>query len=217
MITEEKFKKNSEILKETWISEIDDTLENIKESLKHFFSGIWGFLFNKIVIFAYKFFLSPDIREKSVLQIEPILNGAKILNSNNINEVLEQHFEEFKKNDLGYIRCKHKHKKFPELIEKMKENYITRVKEANRLLCSDGDCYSQLIRNAYEDKETAIRIMRQTLYLAKESLDFSVENKLLKLNSLIKDQTIRVLYGEIDYRERLFKEKLERIFTGEDF
>ncbi|MHA1378251.1 MAG: hypothetical protein ACTSRG_07700 [Candidatus Helarchaeota archaeon] len=82
-------------------------------------------------------------------------------------------------------------------------------------MCANGDSYNELIRNTYKDKETAVSAMRKTLYLAKESLDFSVENKMMKLNSLIKDQTIKVLYEEIKFRENYFVEKLEKIFSGD--
>ncbi len=217
MIEDDKFKKNSELLKEYWISEIEDTLENIKNYLKHFFSGVWGWLFNKFVVFIFDFFLSPEVREKSITQLSPILEGAKILNSNNLDDIIEQFFEEFKENDLGYIRCKHKHKKFPELVEKMRQNFITRVTGTHKLLLADGKCYSELVRNAFQNKEEAIKVMVETLDLAKESLDFTVENKIIKISPLIRSQTISVLYKEIDYKRKVFLDKLDQIFSGEDF
>lgn len=217
MIEDDKFKKNSELLKDYWISEIDDTLNNIKNSLRHFFSGIWGWLFNRFVVFAYRFFLSPDIRETSVAQLDPILDGARILNSDNLDRVIELYFDDFKRNDLGFIRCKHKHKKFPELLDKMKQNYITRITGANQLLLADGECYSELVRNAFNDKESAIKVMIETLDLAKDSLDFTVENKIIRISPLIRSQSIRVLYDEIEYKQKVFRDKLERIFSGENF
>lgn len=217
MISEEKFQKNYEILKNYWISEIDDTLKNIRKSLKTFFSGLFGWFFNKFVIFAYNFFLSPDIREKSITQLDPVLDGAKLLDTNNFNEVIESYFDEFKKNDLGFYRCRHKSKKFPDLIEKMKQNYIARIRETKTLLLSNGDCYSELVRNAYKTKENATEAMIKTLDLAKDALDFSVENNLLNITSLIKSQTLRLLYGELEYKQKDFEDKIERIFSGENF
>ncbi|MFX1450466.1 MAG: hypothetical protein ACFFCM_06475 [Promethearchaeota archaeon] len=217
MIDEQKFKKNSEILKIYWISEIDDTLENIKNYLKHFFSGIWGWLFNKFVVFIFNFFLSSEVREKSIAQLSPILEGAKILDSNNLDDVIEQFFNDFKVNDLGYIRCKHKHKKFPELVEKMRQNFIARITGTHKLLLIDGECYSELVRNAFQSKDEATKVMTETLDLAKDSLDFTVENKIIKISPLIRDQTISVLYKEIEYKRKVFQEKLELIFSGENF
>ena len=217
MIKEEKFQKNSEVLKEYWVSEIDDTIKNIKRSLDHFFSGIWGWMLNPFVKFAYKFFLSPDVRKKSIAQLDPILDGARLLNSNNLDEVIENYFEDFKKNDLATLRCRKKHEKYPELLENMRKNYIARVKGAKILINSNGESYSELVRNAFSNKEEARNIMIKTLHLAKEGLDFVVENEMMKLSSLIKSQTIRILYEEFNYKENYFKEQIERIYSGENF
>ncbi|MHA1895327.1 MAG: hypothetical protein ACTSX4_12580, partial [Candidatus Helarchaeota archaeon] len=112
---EDKIKYNSEIIRKQWIEDFDDTQKEIKRMIKEeFYSGIWGFLFNRIISWAFHFFLASDIREMALTQFDIYLKAAEEYDGDD-EKVLEKYFEKYMKNDVGYTRCKRNHPKFPEL------------------------------------------------------------------------------------------------------
>jgi len=205
--------KNKEILRETWIMELDETLANVKKQTKHFYSGIVGFLFNPLVSVIYNFFLSPDIREKTLGQIEVLLKAGEKYNGDD-QALVDEFFDEFKDNDIAYIRCKKKHKKFPEVVEKMKEYFVRRVASTSNLLNSKGETHGELIVNNYKSFEKAKTDLNLQLDDAEKQLDFTIEHKILAVNRLILPQTIRILKGEIEFRRDLFETSLNNYFNS---
>ena len=204
--------KNKEILRETWIMELDETLKNVKTQTKNFWGGVVGFLFNPLVSVIYKFFLSPDIREKTLVQIDVLLKAGEKYNGNE-QALIDEFFDEFKENDIAYIRCKKKHAKFPEVLEKMKGYFIRRVASTSALLHTKGNNHGELIVNNYKTFEIAKADLNKQLDDAEDQLDFTIKHKLLAVSGLILPQTIRILKSEIEFRRNLFETSLTTYFN----
>ncbi|NHI92027.1 MAG: hypothetical protein EAX96_05950 [Candidatus Lokiarchaeota archaeon] len=212
---ENLIKINQQILREQWITELDETLANIKIQTNSFYRGIAGFLFNGIVSWVYSFFLSPDIREKTLKQIEVLLRAAEKFNGDE-NALINEFFNDFKVNDVGYIRCKKTHKKFPEFIERMKIIFLHRVKSTVELINCNGGCknHGDLIVKTYKTLENAKADLKLQLDEAEDQLDFAIKYNLLAVNGLILPQTIKILKGEIEFRRNLFESSLIKYFNN---
>lgn len=214
---EDKIKINQQILREQWIDELDETLANIKKQTEHFWGGITGLIFNGLVSWVYSFFLSPDIREKTLNQIEVLLKAAEKYKGDD-EALVKEYFDEFKVNEVGYIRCKKNHKKFPEFIERMKKVFINRVKSTTDLIHCNGGCetHADLIVKTYKTLENAKKDLNLQLDDAESQLDFTIQNNLLAVNRLILPQTIKILKGEIKFRRKLFENSLNQYFDSKN-
>jgi len=212
---ENPIKINQQILREQWIDELDETLANIKKQTDHFWGGIAGLLFNGLVSWVYSFFLSPDIRDKTLNPIEVLLNAAEKYNGDD-EALINEYFNEFKVNEVGYIRCKKNHQKFPEFIERMKKVFVNRVKSTKNLVYCNGGCetHADLIIKTYKTIENAQADLKLQLDDAESQLDFAIQNNLLAVNRLILPQTIKILKGEIKFRRNLFKTSLKKYFNS---
>ena len=218
MLMENPIKINQQILREQWIDELDETLANIKKQTDNFWGGIAGFFLNGLVSWVYSFFLSPDIRDKTLNQIDVLLKAAEKYNGDD-QALIDEFFEEFKVNEVGYIRCKKRHAKFPEFIDRMKKVFVNRVKSTADLInCnSNGGCknHADLIVETYKTLENAQKDLKLQLDDAESQLDFAIKNNLLAVNRMILPQTIRILKGEIEFRRNLFKKSLKKYFNPE--
>ena len=206
--------KKEDILMEHWVSDFDDTQVEIKRMIKEeFYSGIWGLLLNRLIAWSFDFFLAPDIRKKAIKQFEIFINAAKEYEGND-EEILEKYFNEYMLNDVGYIRCKRTHPKFPELKEKMKKSLLLRVAGTKQLLESEGETHDELLKNAHSTKEEALDSILIQIKNAEDNLNFAIEEKMLKISSLIRDSTIRILRKEIEFGKVYFKEKMDELYSN---
>ena len=208
------FIKNEDIIMEHWVSDFDDTQIEIKAMIKEeFYSGIWGFLLNRLIAWSFDFFLTPDIRKKAIKQFEIYINAAKEYTGNN-EEILEKYFDTYLINDIGYIRCKRNHPKFPELEERMKKSLLLRVTGTKKLLESEGETHDELLKNAHPNKNEALKSILMQLENAEENLNFAIEEKMLKISSMIRDSTIKILRKEIAFGRNYFKEKIDELYSN---
>jgi len=209
---ENKIKFNSDIIKNQWIQDFDDTQIEIKRMIKEeFYQGLVGILLNRFIAWTFDFFLAPDIREKAINQFNIYLEAAVEYNGND-EEILEKYFYRYMINDVGYTRCKRNHPKFPELREMMKTSLIVRVKGTQELLHSSGSTHDQLFKNAHPNKEEALESFLIQLTNAENNLEFAYKNKLLNISPLIKDSTMKILRKEIEFGKQYFKEKVDELY-----
>ena len=212
-IDEVHFQKNSEILRKQWIYELEDSLEEIEELIKkEFYTGIWGVLFNRLIAGLYSFFFSKDIKSKILKQMEVLLQASREYNGNS-EEMIEKYFDEYLINDVGFARIKKKHKKTPELVERIKRSLLIMVKGTNELLQCEGECYDDLLLDAYKTKTEAEKAIFALIDDADESLEFSVQNNMAKISSLIRKQTIKVLRKEVEIARDYYTKKLNDLYT----
>ncbi|MHC1591007.1 MAG: hypothetical protein ACXQS8_02905 [Candidatus Helarchaeales archaeon] len=204
--------KNSKILRDYWIVELDNELKQIKKQVKNFYRGIVGFFVNPIAGLVYDFFLTPDIREKTIRTIDIYLEAA----ARNISpsQIIELYFDRFKVNDLSYLRCKHNHHKFPELLERIKKSLVTRVISTRELLQAQGECYEDLIRNTYQNEAVAREELKKQLDYLEENLEFAIKHDLLNLNSLIRKQSIAILRSELEFKRKEFEKDIQKTFNS---
>jgi len=210
---EAQFEKNATILRQQWLEELEGSIKEIEKIIEEeFYGGIWGVLFNRIVAHLYSLFLSNAIKKKIIKQFDVILKASKEYDSNS-NEVLEKYFAEYLANDPGYARTKKNHSKLPEFRERVKKSFALMLRNTNDLLNGCGDCYDELLLNAYKTKEEAWRATFNLIDDAEENMNFTIQNKMLKITSLIRNQTINILCREIAISRTYYTTKLNEIFS----
>ncbi len=207
------FIKNEDIILEHWVSDFDDTQIEIKSMIKEeFYPSIWGILLNRLMAWSFDFFLAPDIRKKAIKQFEIYIKAAKEYTSND-KVIIEKYFDNYLKNDVGYIRCRRNHSKFPELKEKMKKSLIIRISGTKKLLESRGETHDELLKNAYPNKKEALESVLIQIQNAEDNLNFAIEHKMLKISSLIRDSVLNILRKEIEFGKNYFEEKIDELYA----
>jgi hypothetical protein len=210
---ETQFEKNAVILRRQWIEELEGSIKEIEGLIEEeFYEGIWGFLFNKLLGHLYSLFLSKDIKKKILKQFDLLLEAGREYNSNS-EEVLQKYFAEYIANDPGYARCKKTHSKSAELRDRIKKSFGLMVKNSNDLLNSCGDCYDDLLFNAYKTKTEAWRATFDLIKEAEETMEFTIKHKMLKITSLIRNPTIKILRREIEISRTYYSKKLNELFS----
>ncbi|MHA1265925.1 MAG: hypothetical protein ACTSRS_11905 [Candidatus Helarchaeota archaeon] len=210
---EEHYKKNAQILKAQWIYELEETMKEIEDLIKkEFYTGIWGLLFNRIAAEVYNIFLSKDIKHKILRQFDLILEAAKDYNGNS-EEIIQKYYEDYLANDPAWARCKRRHTKSAELKERIKKSFLLILQNTKDLLNSSGNSYDELLYNAYKTKEAAWKATFSLIDDTEDSLEFTVKHKMVKINRLIRKQTIRILRREIEIAREYYENKLNAIFN----
>jgi len=213
-VNEDQFQKNADIIRKQWINELESTMEEVEQLIRDdFYTGIWGFLLNKIVAIVYGFLLSNDIKEKILRQSEILIAASKEFNGKP-DEIVQKFFEPYLKEDPSFERAKKKHLKLSELKERYKRSFILLVGETARLLRSEGDNYDEIFVNAYKTKEEASKATFSILDHAKEDLEFAIEHNMIKLNILVRDQIIRILRKEIEIGRKYYEIKINEAFQS---
>jgi len=110
-----------------------------------------------------------------------------LLNDNsyeNFNEVVNEHFPIYFKNDQSYRVGNNRHKNFERLKQVAKETFINYLKEVVKLLDvrEDVESYGDLCRIAFKSKETADRNLMKQLNFTGEGIKIVEEDpSILKL------------------------------------
>ena len=122
---------------------------------------------------------------------------------------------------MGIVICVFKvgiwsirYEKFPELLDRIKKSLVTRVVSTRELLCACGECYDDLIRDTFQDENHARTELAKQLDHLEDNLDFAIEHDMMRLNSLIKKQTISILRNEMSYKRAEFDKEVQRVFNG---
>ncbi|NVM31997.1 MAG: hypothetical protein HWN65_24365 [Candidatus Helarchaeota archaeon] len=129
---------------------------------------------------------------------------------------MEKYFDEYLKNDPAYARIKKNHPKTPEITERIKGQFLLLVKRANNLLNSEGETYYDLIFDAYKTKEAAEKAYKELMRDTEENVEFTIENKLLKISSLVRKPIIKIVRKELEIGKKYAKNKLYDVFSPTD-
>ncbi len=216
-INNERFEKNVEILREQWRFELEESMEEVEDRIKkEFYTGVWVLLFNRIVANVYSFFLSKDIKHKILKQGDLLIEAVREFNGRqfdgNSEEIVEKYYQEYIANDPAWERCKKRHSKSPELKERIKNAFVLMLQNTHDLLFSKGECYDDLLLNAYSTKEAAWKATFDLIDDTEKTINFTVQNKMVKINRLIRDQTIKILRREIEIAREYYSQKLNELF-----
>ncbi len=212
-LPEERFQKNAEIIKNQWREELEGSMAEIEGLIKEeFYTGIWGVLFNRIIASVYSLFLSNDIKHKILKQGDLLIEAAREFDGNSESEILDKYYEPYLANDPAWARCKKRHSKASELKERIKKSFTIMLRNTHTLLQSHGECYNDLLFNAYKTKEDAWKATFNLINDTEDNLEFTVEHKMMKINRLIRDQTIKILRREIAIARKYYENKLNDIF-----
>jgi hypothetical protein len=204
-MSDDSYEEHAQIVKEEMISEMDLGLDHIQGLISNMYGGVAGWFLNPIARLLYHIMARKDIREKAIAQIDIVLECAMRYNGKNLEELVEDKIEDYLFNDQSFHRCRKSHKAYSSIEGIMKEVFKSRIEPAHRLVISEGNCYAELTKNAYNEKQQALDNLQRELEFSYEVLDIIKNNKrVMKVPSFIRDKIIHIMeLGQKYAKERL--------------
>jgi len=207
-IEEEKFRKNSEIIKNYMLNEVKGILKNtgkfIMEKMPHFEAG-------------YQLLVGPEEEERARKQLDLVLKCAReYLENSNLEEILDANFKQYMKNDnLGYNMRK-KHKRSAEAMVHLREMFKTHVKSIAALLTGEGDTYDDLSKSVSPKYEDALINIEKEIELSNKISQIIKEDRgIIAAPGVVRYDIMLAVINLIEFtNERLMKE-LKRIYGKE--
>ncbi|MFX1451471.1 MAG: hypothetical protein ACFFCM_11550 [Promethearchaeota archaeon] len=206
-IDEEKCQKNIEIIKKYM-------LEEIKLALKH--SG--EYITNNMPTYeaAYQLLVGPDEEERSIRQINLILECAAKLKSDhsNLEELIEENFKQYLRNDnLGYNMRK-KHRRSAEAAELIKEMFKNHVISFSELLRGEGETYDDLSRSVSPTYEEAIEYVNKEIEISKKISDLIRNDRgIINAPGYFRYDIMLAILNLADYGNNRLIEETKRIYN----
>ncbi len=211
--------KKRDLILEKFMEEFDIGMKYMKDQVRHnLYDGLTGWLLNPIASWLYKIFVAPSIRDHALDNFNTLLECAQEFNGNEVCmdsaiKIIEERFDELTENDPSYQRFDKKHEKAEEMIQLIKEGFAQQLLLTKKLIDSPGETYEEIIRNAFKTRNTFMQFTDEQLENTLRGLNLLVtENKLLKVPSLIKKQTQRLLRKGYDYTVERAYIQVDEIF-----
>lgn len=206
-IDEEKYQKNAEIIKNYMLKEIKLAMSNTGK-----------FIMDNMPTFdaAYRLLVGPDEEDRSKRQMNLILECAKNLSPDNSNleEIIEDKFKEYLKNDnLGYNMRK-RHKRSEEVFELIKEIFRNHVISFSRLLRGEGDTYGDLSRTVSPTYEIAIEYVNKEIEISTKMADIIREDRgIINAPGVVRYDIMLAVLDLLDYGNKRLIEETKRIYN----
>lgn len=214
-----EIEKKKELILERYIKEFDDGLRYIKTQIRYnLYEGITGWFLNPIASLLYKVFIAPSIRDQALDNFNKLFecsqefNGSKVCMESATN-IINQKFDDIIKNDPSYQRFDHKHEKAEDMKSLIKEGFAQQLLLTKKLMDSDGESYEEIIKNAFESREFFMKFTNEQLESTYRGLKLLLtEKSLLKVPSIIRSQTRRILQKGYDYTVQRAMIQIDEIF-----
>ncbi len=205
---------HARIIKEELVKEMDKGLEYIQTCLGQMFGeGLAGWFLNPIARLIYHIMARKDIRDKTIRQIDVVLDCAMKFNGSNLDGLIEEHFEDYMLNDQSFHRCKKNHKAYPVIEGIMKDLFKSRIGPAHKLIISQGTCYEELTRIAFTEKQAAMDNLQRELEFSYKVLGVIKENKkVVKLPSFVRQPIIRIMELGQKYAKERLSQRIDEIY-----
>lgn len=211
--------KKRDLILEKFMEEFDIGMKYMKDQVRHnLYDGLTGWLLNPIASWLYKIFVAPSIRDHALDNFNTLLECAQEFNGNEVCldsaiKIIEERFDELTENDPSYQRFDKKHEKAEEMIQLIKEGFAQQLLLTKKLIDSSGETYEEIIRNAFKTRNTFMQFTDEQLENTLRGLNLLVtEKKLLKVPSIIKKQTQRLLKKGYDYTAERAYIQVDEIF-----
>ena len=226
--------KNGKLIKDELVEQMNEGLGHLNKLLGRMFgTGVTGFILNPIARLLYKILLSEDIKHKTKNQIDIVLECANLYKSglnggsngdingdtnekkdSNLDNIIDEYFEDYRENDQSFHHCRKKHKIYPEIEQRMKEVFKSRIEPANKLLYSDGNSYGELSRDAFKKEEAYANVDREFNSTA-EMLELLKENvDVMDVPGFIRLRIIRIMIKAFNMTKKQIYDRLEAIYIN---
>ncbi|MHA1380066.1 MAG: hypothetical protein ACTSRG_16970 [Candidatus Helarchaeota archaeon] len=214
-----EIEKKRDLILEKYIEEFDMGMKYLKDQIRHhMYEGITGWFMNPIASWLYKVFVAPSIRDQAVDNFNALFDCAQEFNGNKVcmdsaMEIIEQKFEDLIEKDASYQRFDKKHDKAEQMKQLIKEGFAQQLLLTKKLMDSPGETYEEILRNAFKDRENFTKFTKEQLENTSRGLELLVsEKKLLKVPSIIKNQTKKMLKKGYDYTVERAWQQLDEVF-----
>ncbi|MFX0133560.1 MAG: hypothetical protein ACFFDN_07950 [Candidatus Hodarchaeota archaeon] len=203
----QKYQKNAEIIKKYMLEEIKLALKNsgkyIMENMPTYEA-------------AYQLLVGPDEEERSRRQINLILECAGKLSPDhsNLEELIENNFKQYLKNDnLGYNMRK-RHKRSAEASELIKEMFKNHVISLSELLRGEGETYDDLSRSVSPTYEKALKYVQQEIDLSEKIAEIIRNDRgVINAPGYFRYDIMLAVLNLIEYGNRRLIEETKRIYN----
>ena len=206
--------ENAHIVKEELIREMDRGLDYIQKLINNMYGGVAGWFLNPIARLIYHIMARKDIREKCIAQIDIVLDCAMKYDGHNLDQLVEENFEDYIYNDQSFHHCKKNHKVYPIIEGLMKDLFKSRIEPAHRLLTSKGSCYEELTQNAFSKKQDALDNLQRELEFSYKVLGVIKKNKnVMKIPSFVRNKIIHIMELGQKYAKERLTERIDEIYN----
>ncbi len=205
--------EHANIIKEEMLHELDLGLEYIQFLISKMYGGIAGWFLNPIARLIYHLMARKDIREKCIAQIDIVLDCALKYDGKNLEELIEENFEQYIFNDQSFHHCKKQHKVYPVIEGIMKDIFKSRIEPAHKMLYSKGDSYDELTKSAFTQKEDALNNLQRELEFSYDVMGVIKEHKkVMKIPSFVRDKIITIMEQGQKYAEERLTSRIDEIY-----
>lgn len=201
--------RNLEILREGWIKELYDGVDYIEKNMSSvLIKGILKKLEKVtenisagVIKKIYDIFLA-DLKEKTVKQIDIIIQCAKLYDRTNLNDLMEKYTKDYLKFDLTCKSCSKSHQNFKQLENFQVSTFRHRIVQTNELMLCDGGIKTDtdIIRETYKDYDIAKKELFKQIGYTRKAINLLFEDdSILKVNPVIKRPVLDVLRMGYEY------------------
>ena len=209
----DSLQEHAQFIKEELIKEMDMGLDYIQTCIGNMYGGVTGWFLNPIARLVYHIMARKDIRDKAIAQIDIVLDCAMKYNGSNLDQLIQENFEDYMLNDQSFHRCKKNHKVYPIIEGIMKDLFKSRIEPTHKLLNSNGNCYEELTKNAFSEKEFALGNLQRELDFSYKVLDVIKEHRrVIKLPSFVRSPVIKIMQFGQQYAKERLTERINEIY-----
>lgn len=206
---EERYQKNAEIIKKYMTNEIKGVLKNtgnfIRENLPTLEMG-------------YQLIVGPAEEERSFCQMELILECAKKLapDYSNLEEVIENNFKEYMKNDNLGFNIRKRHKNYNETSEIIKDMFRNHVISIYELLKGEGETYDDLTLSVSPNYEDGLKYVQNEIELSNKASEIVRKDRgIINAPGMFRYDIMMGILNLVEYGNKRLMEELNRIYNIE--
>ncbi len=190
---------------------------------EEFKGGLSSILVRPTVKLFYSFYAKKNLKEASVKQLYVVLNTAKDLllagkkpEDPDFDELIEQNFREYGRNDSTILYCKRNHPNFRRLIQNVKEGFHFQVKNTWMLLGIDGDVngYTELCHKGYKTRDAARETMIQQMGIIGRGISIVESDQSILDVPVAKSLIMRVLRNGFEQTREQFLRDIDVDFQN---
>ncbi|MHA1301268.1 MAG: hypothetical protein ACTSO9_17740 [Candidatus Helarchaeota archaeon] len=207
-IDDKKFQKNAEIIRKYMAKEVKGILKNtgkfIRENMPTLEAG-------------YQLLVGPQEEERSRAQIELILKCAReYLENSNLDELIENNFKQYMKNDtLGY-NMRRRHKRSQEAMDLLKSMFKTQVESFSELLTGEGETYDELTLSVSPTYEKGLIGVEKIIEFSNKIVKIIKEDRgIIAAPGVVRYDIMLAVVNLVEYTNKRLMEELNRIYGRE--
>ncbi len=212
--------RNYDILKDSMIEHMEDSLKlggKIIDS--ELDAGLLNIIVKPIVNSFYKHWVTNDVREGIISQINITLDLAKLMingNKSNIEEITEKNFPIYLAGDQTSRNCKKTHRNYKKLVEITRESFISQIKESISFLSVDKEdikTYDDLTRAVFKNKEDALKALMTQLDFNEESIKIVEQDPTILSVPTGKNIIVKTLIKGFKVKKKELLAHLEEVYN----